>query len=191
MKISEISEVINECIANKSVVHIIRRNAGTHPIDCIPLALGDKFLLVQYLNDFQLDGYKIIRLKDISFVRVGEFERFYEHILKSEDIYDEIIVPLIPDLGNIKNIIKEFKYTGKTLIIKCENKEEGKSYIGRINYFNTKSFSFLCLNSIGEWNGESSQMAYNEISSIRFDDRYTKIISKYLGKDLSQGRYII
>jgi hypothetical protein len=76
-----------------SIVHI-HRHIGFTPILCIPLAIGAEIVLIQYINDFRLEGYEIIRIKDISKVVREDTEIFIEDIIKKREYMSKSKCPI-------------------------------------------------------------------------------------------------
>lgn len=180
MKKLEIEKLLNEGIENKNQLHIVREKIDCNPIECIPLSMKQKLLLIQYLYDFQPDGYMIIRLRDITSLRYREPEKYMEFILKEEGILDQIKQPLPIDLNDWESFFNGFKMSEKNIIIESENLVDGEFYIGKITKVYKESLLLLCFNEIGEWDEKPIKILFKDITSVKFNDRYTTIISKYL-----------
>jgi hypothetical protein len=180
MKKSEIREAIKGYVEICQQVHIDRSRIDLNALHGYPLVLGQKLLLVQYLDDFQFDGYMIVRIKDITSVISGDSERFSEFILKEEGIFNEIKNPQITNCDTWEIVINELKAIGKNIIIECEDIDEGKFYIGKIIEVTKNAVSFLYFDGVGKWDDASTIIYFKDITSIKFEDRYTTIISKYV-----------
>ncbi len=180
MKKLEIREILKKGIENRQKIKIIRRKIDDEPINCFPLSLGQKFLLVQYEYDFQLDGFKVMRMKDITSVRSDEVERFTEHILKQEGIFNSINQPFVINLNNWKSIFEALKDSEKNIIIECEEVDDGRFFIGKISEIYKDSLSFLHFDGLGRWSKESTRILFKDITMVNFDDRYSTILSKYI-----------
>jgi hypothetical protein len=180
MKKFEIREMLQNDIEVPHQVQVKRRKIDANPIECIPLILGRRLLLIKLLYDFQFDGCRIIRIKDITSVRAGESEKFSEFILKEEGILNEIKAPPFVSLDDWGNVFKELNVLEKNIIIECEDIEKGEFYIGKILKINNNSLSFLYFDAVGEWEKESTEIHFKDISSVSFDTRYINIISKYV-----------
>jgi hypothetical protein len=178
MKKTEIYVLLNKVIESKYQAKINRDKIDVEPIYCIPLLLGQKLLLVQNIIDFQLDGYMIIRIKDISSVRSDESERFSEYIFKEEGMLNQIKVPTLINLENWKSSLQTIQTLRNNIIIECE--KENEFYIGKITKINSKSVFIFYFNGIGEWDQKPTEIFFKDITSVSFAGRYINIISKYI-----------
>ncbi len=180
MKRSEVIEILQQAIESRHQVKIDRDKINTETIHCIPLLLGWNLLMIRFLDDFQPDGYMFLRTRDITFARSGESERFSEMILEKEGILSQLKEPSKIDLQNWGTVFKSLQALGRNIIIECEGIEEGEFYIGKIVEVNNKSVSLLYFNGVGEWDVEPTDILYEEITRVSFDNRYINIMSKYL-----------
>lgn len=180
-------KILEKSIEDHNQIHISRNIIDPHPIDCIPLLSGTNLLLIQYLYDFSLDGYMIIRKKDVSSIRIDENEKFCDFILREEGIIDRVNVPLSIGLESWKDIFTQLKAQKKNIIIECENIKNGAFYIGKIVDISNNSVTVHCFNGIGEWDLETTKIFFRNITSVSFDKRYINIISKYLKPHIPNG----
>ena len=175
-KIIKIKEGIKLC----HQLQIVRENIDENPIDCIPLICMNELLLIQYLYDFSFDGYKIIRMDDITSVRYSDIEEFGEFILKEEGLMKKVKKPDIKNISNWEAFLKEYKELNKTIIIECEALTEQNFCIGKIVDVNNDSIELLCFDSVGEWEQYTRKIIFEDITSVSFNDRYSLTISKYV-----------
>lgn len=157
-------------------IMIKRSNIDKDLLYCIPLKVGQDLVLVQYLYDFLIDGYKILRIKDITAIRSGDQERFSEKILCDEGILNQIQTPLV-NVDNWGTVLRDVFALEKNIVVECENL--GEFYIGRIVEVSKSTLSLLHFDPLGEWDDEPTQIIFKDISLVSFDDRYSSIMSKY------------
>jgi hypothetical protein len=173
-------ELLEKTIKAFQEVKITREKIDSNVIYCYPLLMSNKLLLIQYLYDFQVDGYMIIRLKDITSIRSDDLERFSESIIKNEGIIENIKNPSFETIEDWLEVFKKLKSMGNNIIIECETIDNSEFYIGEIIDINKKSVSLLNFDGIGEWDEEPTKINYSDITSISFGKRYINIISKYV-----------
>lgn len=182
MKKLEMKVQLQNYIDCQNQIQIKRKRIDNNSLECIPLMLGEKLLLVQYLYDYDIDGYMIIRLKDITNIRNGESEKFYEYILKQEQIINQVKKPDLTNVDNWEGLLSELKMFEKNIIIECEDISGNDFYIGKIIEINKNRVSFLHFNPVGEWEKVPKEIIFKDLTAIRFETRYINIISKYLKK---------
>lgn len=180
MNKSEKIEFIKQNIEALHEIKIIRRKIDADDLFVIPLAIGQNLVLLQNLFDFDLDGYEIIRIKDITSAIITKGQQFSQFILKEEGILDQVRKPSILSVDNWKDVITELSNLDKNIIVECETKETSEFYIGKITGSDKKSLFLLYFNGAGEWDDEPTEILLKDITSIKFDSRYINIYSKYL-----------
>lgn len=180
MNKSEKIEIIKQNIEALHEIKIRRSKIDPDDLNVIPLAIGQNLVLFQDLYDFDLDGYVIIRIKDITSVIITKSQQFSQFILKEEGILDQIRKPSINSVDNWENVLTELSNFGKNIIVECEGMETSKFFIGKITAIDKKSLCLLYFNGAGEWDEEPTEILLKDITSISFDSRYINVISKYL-----------
>lgn len=177
MNKDEIRTILQKEIESFHEITIWRGKIEDNSIDCVPIAVGRDLLLIQYLYDFQIDGYKILRIKDITCIRSGKHERHSERILKEEGVFDCIHKPNIDDADSWSQMFSELMVLGKYIVVQCEN--FGDMYIGQVVEVAKTSLSMRYFDFFGIWNEETAKVLYKDITMVSFDDRYSTIISRY------------
>lgn len=180
MNKSEKIEIIKKNIENLDEVKIKRMRIGSEDLNAIPLAIGQNLVLLQDLYDFSLDGYTIIRIKDITSIIVTKSQLFSQFILKEEGILNQIIKPSISNFDNWRNVLTELSVLDNNIIVESENLETSKFFIGKIECIDKASLFLLHFNGAGEWDKEPTEILFKDITSINFNSRYIKVISKYV-----------
>lgn len=180
MNKSEKIEIIKQNIEALHEIKIKRSKINADDLNVIPLAIGQNLVLLQDLNDFDLDGYVIIRIKDITSVVITKSQQFSQFILKEECILNQIKKPSIKSVDNWGNVLTELSNLGKNIIVECESMETSKFFIGKIVAIEKKSLFLLYFNGAGEWDEKPTEILLKDITSISFNSRYINVISKYL-----------
>lgn len=168
-------------------VKIKRSKIDSEDLNVIPLAVGQNLVLLQELYDFDLDGYTIIRIKDITSIVMTKSQQFSQHILKEEGILDQIRKSSINSLDNWINVLNELSIQNKNIIVECEDMESSKFFIGKIIAIDKKYFYLLYFNGAGEWDKEPTEILLKDITSLSFDSKYINVISKYLRPRIESG----
>ncbi len=179
MNKTEIIEILQGSIMSEDIVQIERNKIDRHPITCIPMQISEELLYIQYLYDFQFDGYKIVRLKDLTNVRISDIEIFIKKILIEEAIYDQTGNASKIALDGWEKMFRDFILLGKNIIVEGEKKINSSFNIGKIIEVNTKSIVFLGFDALGEWDQKPTVIPFKDITSVTIDGRYLTTISKY------------
>ena len=174
MAIEKIRLELEKGIKNKLQYRIERNSLDDNYLYGIPIKVSSEFLLFAHMYDFCFDGFKIIRLCDITSLRHDEQESFAEMIYQKEGItFDSI-----PDISihNIKLILESTK--NNNIIIECE-KNDDAFFIGKVVVLFDTEFSFLEFDGIGVWQKDTALIKYKDVTCITISGRYLNTISKY------------
>ncbi len=106
------------------------------------LAFSSDLVLIHLLDDFRLDGYRILRVRDISKVR-----RSYvpSRILKAEGILAQVGLACSIDLKSWQSVFRDLKALGRNIIVEGEQPEVDAFTIGKIIRVNKKTLSMRYL----------------------------------------------
>jgi hypothetical protein len=137
---------------------------------------------IGFCDDYNVDGYKILRIKDLTDVRYNATDHFFEEILIKEGLVVDEQQLVVNKLDHWIDTFFELKTIDKNIIIELEDYDgDGLSFfIGKIIKVDNDSIYFHNFNSIGEWDEEPVKIFYKDISLVSIDDRYSRIISKYV-----------
>jgi len=152
------------------------------------LALGREWVLLQQFHDFYPEGYTAVRVRDITDVRSGEYERHWERMLAGEGQFDRITDPGDVPLDNIPQLLQELQRRGQNVIVECEDPDEDIEdfYIGQILSVDEESVCFANFDGLGRWDEAPDTIPFGEITKVQFETPYVQTFSKYL-----EGPYLI
>ena len=190
MNKAEKIELLKQGIEIMHEVKIVRSRISEKALYAIPLGLSEDLVLLQGLDDFDLDGYLIIRLKDITSVEISKSQVFRLHILKEEGVLDQIKKPALSSLDHWKDVLEELSAIGNNIIVQCESLESTEFYIGAIIAIDKKSLYLLYFDAFGEWDEEPTEISLRDITSVQIDSRYCTIISKYLSPRIIKDKQL-
>lgn len=182
MKKADIKEQLLEHINHARYIQINRDEIDDDSLSGIPLSIGNRLLLIKFYYDFSFDGFKILRMQDLTEVRYNATDKFVEKILIEEGLISEEQQSIIKNLDHWKDTFLELKTLNKNIIVELEDYDgdDLSFFIGKIIEVNNDFISFRHFNSIGEWEEKPEKIFYKDISIVTFDDRYSSIISKYV-----------
>lgn len=174
-----IIEAIKVAIQQKQIVRFARRDIDSDYIYGIPLLLQKELVLVQFICDFTIDGYKILCLRDITEVYCSEEEIVYKKIMEQEGIFKEAVISQIENFINWKGLFEFLKKKYRAVIIECEELGEEDFYIGRVVEATETEVKILYYDTMYRWNEVPDIIRYDSITLVSFGDRYSTISSKY------------
>lgn len=138
------------------------------------------FVLLQETSDFDVCGYLVISVQTISDIRFNNNDKYYDKIMQWEGLKDKIENKYKIDLSSWETILRSIKNAGFNVLIQNEAPTEPTFDIGPITEI-TDAFVYIrYFNASGLLNDEPSKIDLNQITIVKFDDRYINVFSKYL-----------
>lgn len=172
--------MLNKYKINKSLIKFFRKfKKTTANIYGYLIENISPFLLIHQQEEFNLNGFSIIRKDQFDSIRYGKFEKAIENILLKEEISNKDLKPEFDlDLTSWASIFSSLKKADRHVIIECEHK--GYFFIGKIEKVKKKSLELRYYDAAGLWEKETTKIKYKKITIVKFDERYTKTFRKYL-----------
>ena len=172
-------DLLKTYIENRSIISIKREKIDNNTILSTPLKVSTDFLLLAYLYDFFLNGYKIVKIEDITQLKQSDSEKHIEEICNKERIlefrqnFDSL------SLTNWQSIFRWISYTDQIVTIESEKLNGSEFYIGSIIVVESDSLAILQFDGAGIWDKDRSIIKYDSISCITFGDMYSSLMGKY------------
>ena len=137
-----------------------------------------KLLCLHREYDFQFDGYVIVRTKDITKRYVCDSNNYCSKIMRKEKLWvkSSTFAQGI-DLSSWRSALIGLE--NKTISIQDEKDED--FWIGKLVKINNTTLVIRHFDGVGKWIGEFS-VPYSRITMVCFDNRYSRIHGKYLGR---------
>ena len=145
------------------------------------LLVSQEFLLLQIDNEFMLDGYAIIPKHQIDSIRCNKYDLAFKKIYKAEGLLNTqygINQPI--SLKSWQDIFTALKKLDYHVIIECENKVEPDFIIGPVRKIYKDKVSVQYYDPTGKLEDKLTSVKYDEITIVKFGDRYTTTFKKHL-----------
>jgi len=181
-KIKSYDLILQKHIDHKNFIKIYRTfKEKEENISGFILSRGKDFLLLQIDSDFIIDGYAIIRKDQFDSLQYSRFEIKHKKILKEEGIFDkEYGIDKFVTLNSWQSIFSDLKQMDYHVIVECEDKDEPDFIIGPIKRVTKDKVSIQYYDPAGKLEEKPTLVKYNEITIVKFGDRYSKTFRKYL-----------
>ena len=185
-KMDNLDEEIKKCIDKKKYVKFYRTvRAGEENISGFILDRSNDFLLIQNIEEFDLNGYYIIRKKNIDSILSSKTEKKIRQILDSENLLEKGFgLNKKIKLTSMKSIFTDLKKHDYFAIVECENIKEPTFNIGEIAKVSKKSVGIRYFSPEAIIEKQPTKIKFKEITLVKFDDRYTNIYRKYLKEEV-------
>lgn len=175
MKKDWIRTLLGDAIARRSPVAILRKKLGAMPLLCIPLHMSEKLVLVAPYTDFQPDGFEVIRLRDISNVRLGEQAAFHEQVMHAEGVLSGLFPPKV-SLESFSALLMDLFALGEPVAV---SGKQNVLLLGVIERAGKKKLRVRYIDGEGHVDEDPTRFAYDDITSVSFGSRYLKLVVQY------------
>ena len=150
-----------------------------YPEQFFPLAVSDTLFLGVTEQDFQLDGYTVRRLQDVTSVEL--LRGAYLAIHKAEGSLTRLYAPPVL-IENWKTVFSSLASSGE-LIIAEENAlrpTESVFRIGKILRVGPRGAEMRTFDGDGVWDAEKTVVSFSSVTSVTFGSRYISTYAKYI-----------
>lgn len=178
----EVRRQLLSLAGTRKKVHLTRGFPSEPRHNGFVLALGDEWVLLQQFHDFYPEGYTTVRVRDITDVRSGEYERHWERMLAAEGLLDRVAAPGDVPLDDVPRLLTALQRRGQNVILECEDPDEDVEdfYIGQILSVDEDSVRFANFDGLGRWDDAPHMIPFGEITKLQFETLYVQTFSKYL-----------
>jgi hypothetical protein len=159
-----------------------RHRIDPHRLYGLLVAESDSLLLIQREDDFEFDGYVVIRRKDITKSFVGESNDYCERLMRKERLWRNPTKAIrsLP-LSDWKALLTAL--SGELVIIENERKES--FFIGPIVGCDARGVRIQYFDGCGKWQ-EIERVPYRAITSVQFGSRYIRVHGRHLPRRPNQ-----
>jgi hypothetical protein len=182
MSVKQFDGMIKVHIDKKDFVKIKRTvTEGSADISGFILQMSKDFLLIQKEEEFYLNGYGIIRKDHFDAIRCNKNDKALKRILKAEGIFNsDYGIEKKINLKDWRTIFDDLKKYDFHVIVECEDLKDPLFLIGPIKKISKNSVSIQYYNATGLLDKKPTTVKYNDITLIKFGDRYIDVFRKYL-----------
>ena len=178
------SQLLNKHKKSSTLVEIQRSCCdGDANIHGFILKTSKKYMLIQKAEEFQLNGYTIIRRDQYDAIRNNDYDKTYKTILKKEGVLKKHLgLNHKITLNSWSSVFQDLKKLKKSIIVECENIKKSSFVIGPIAEVKSKSVLIKYFDPNGVLDSKPTRVQYKDITLVSFGDRYNEVFSKYLKK---------
>lgn len=143
------------------------------------VAYSKDFIILQEVNDFNILGYLVLPIAQLTEVRYNKADKYYDKIMVWEKEADKVSLPYDIDLTDWNTIFKSIRSYKLTVIVECEDPEVDTFTIGPIVRITKNKVYISYFDAHGYIDEDPIAVEYADISIVKFDDRYANVFGKY------------
>lgn len=160
------------------ILTVERKPIDPHRLYGVVVGQSETLMLLHQEDDFQFDGYRVIRRKDISNSFFSDSNDYCATLMKKEGRWE-------PVPQNIKDLPLDSwgsllsQFVGKVVIL--QNERTHDFCIGPVKEITKIGVAVRNFDGCGQWTGEEF-VPFSNITCMKFGDRYSTTHQKYLKK---------
>lgn len=175
----EYRNIIKSCISSNKQVSIEREEVDDEPITAIPIKISQQLLLIHYLYDFYLDGYKVLCISDITKIKRGEIEEFHDEIIYKEGVLNLLCTPKV-SISSWNDFFRTMMKENKLIDISLEKVEDETTFfVGKIKSARKDFLELQEVDALGNYKHKITKLYYKDITLVSFGNRYSELLDKY------------
>ncbi len=166
---------------NKQRVRLYRRvsKGKTEISNGYILDYSDKFILIHESDDFKIDGYSIVPVKQVKKLRYDKSDEYFNQMMIWENEIEKVGIDYAIDLSSWQSIFESLQAKELNVVVECEGAEINHFTIGPIVKTGKKHVHILYFDTEGYFEDSPSSIDYKSITRIAFETQYLTVFSKY------------
>lgn len=165
-------------------VRIERNRPSNRLLNGYVLDCESGLALIHAFDDFEPDGYAIIRECDIVSVRQGKYEAFWDRMLETEGLLGGLDQAPALDLSCMRDAIGSAIMYYPFLAIRCEDECSPKEdfYFAQWHGDTRTHIRLRCVDGLGRWE-EPDPVPLDDITLVEMGTPYLTRFAKYVRDD--------
>lgn len=179
MPVSDVVAALRRHLRAGHKVRLTRGRLGDEYWSGYPLDMSEDYVLMRTLDDFNPDGFAVLRIEDLTEVRCGDAERFFDFVLQAEGLLKDLPKPPPIRLDSWQSILEDILRYRQYAILECEALEEPEFYLGKLVDVTPLKVSLHYINIKGIMEDAITEVPLEDLTIVRFDEKYIQYFSRY------------
>lgn len=172
--------LLKKALEQKLMVVVYRDDIGGTYYGGIPVMLSAELVVLAREREFDLDGYVVLRLRDITLVEQYDDNDFCRRVLEGEGVYQRAASPRLRDCGTMARVLEGVAqgYRG-WLSVECESPEDTLFYVGVVASVEDTVLTLRRVDADGSWHDTPATLPMEDITCLTFGGRYLAVYQQY------------
>jgi len=132
------------------------------------------------IREFHLDGYSLIRVKDLAEIQSVLVEKYFDKMLRSEGVIQHVGIESKIRLSSMPAALRRLGEMAALVSLECEFPEDALFFAGRVVKVDRKNTQLRTFDVLGRWDPELVEVVTATTSSVSWDTEYLRVFSKHL-----------
>jgi hypothetical protein len=162
-----------------ALVRIQRAIPGTHTTYGFVLAAGAKLVLLALEDEFEIDGFVVLRIDDIQSVRRTKVDRLHDRWMHEAGL-DIAGLPLPPvDLRDVRALLRSIEPSSLVLTVEAEHPDHKQFELGCIERVGRKATWMHFLKPNGKWDPVLDKVRHKHVTCVHIEGSYTRMYAQH------------
>ena len=175
----DLATVLEEHRQRRDLVSLRRDEIDDHRIQGYVLGVSDELVALQFVDDFRLDGLRILRVRDITGVACTSVDHFQRELLVREGLEKAVPFGRTFALRDWRPLINQLALEFPLMILECEAVDEPDFVIGKARSFSETSVEFDYFSGVASWDAEPAKLALADLTSCQVDSNYINVYRRH------------
>ena len=150
------------------------------------LAFSDSLLLFQYIYDFRLDGYLIIRRSDVTELSCRDTDRFQRELLQAEGVLDRIDFEFSAPIQSFDSFLAS-RPAEEIVVVEDEVSDPQEFLIGTVSHVADAAVHINHFTGIARRADPPEQISTDRITSCQTSTNYIRFYERYFERLAQQA----
>lgn len=167
---------LGRALKGHSIVELCRRRLAPDKLRGFVVGFSPTLLLLHVLNDeIKLNGYTVIRRRDISLFQVAEHEDFYLRVLKLRRLVPRALRGVA--LESVSSLVSSASRRFPLITIYQERKDPDSCFIGSPQQTTDTMLDLKCIIPGAQWDPDPFRIRLNSVTRINFGGAYEEALA--------------
>jgi len=170
---------------DQALVSIRRDGCDDRKIQAFVIHFSDSLVLLQYIYDFHVDGFLLLRLADITSIETTATDEFQKGLLIVEGEFAKIDFGYRPPIGSFDVFLRSLP-DGEIVILEDETADEPEFIIGTLVSVDADEASVRFFTGAANWEDEPSVIEIARITSCQTKTNYINFYARHFARSNAQ-----
>ncbi|HSY19633.1 MAG TPA: hypothetical protein VK815_14925 [Candidatus Acidoferrales bacterium] len=172
------SKSLREHIKNRDLISIRRDKIDSHSIQAFVLACSKTLILLQYVHDFRLDGFMLLRREDITGLKTGNTNHFQRQLLLTEGVLDQVDFAFRAPIQSFDSFLASLP-PDEIVIVEDEVTDPKEFLIGTVSHIADGTVSIHHFTGVGRLVEPPAEIATTQITSCQIRTSYSRFYQRH------------
>ncbi len=172
------SKSLREHIKHRDLVSVRRARIDSLSIQGFVLAFSKALVLLQYVYDFHLDGFMVLRRTDITGLKAGNTDRFQGQLLATEGVLAQVDFDYRAPIESYDSFLGA-RSPDEIVIVEDEITEPKQFLIGTVSHIDDGSATIRHFTGVGRLVEPQETIPTDQITSCQIRTNYIQFYQRY------------